>query len=185
MSLRTGCHTAWERIVSDKVTPHKQLLYKLRNRVQDWELGWRKSSCTPKQDPSAAGVQRTLNQPSVSEAPPPPSRPLISKPQISLERTRLPVFSGDMTQCYRWKTERTELELLGNPLRTAGVTRFHLLESLSEKVKRNLVLSSCVTTDEMFRRLNKAAKKAFSKATTGQRGSQPKSQPGACTACQP
>lgn len=40
--------SAWERTVSDKVTPYKQLLYKLRNRVQDWELGWRKSSRTPK-----------------------------------------------------------------------------------------------------------------------------------------
>lgn len=32
--------------------------------------------------------------------------------------------------------------------------RFHLLSSLSEKVKRDLVLSSCATTDEMFRRLD-------------------------------
>lgn len=146
--------SAWERIISDKVTHHNQLLYKLRNRARDWELGWRKSSRTPKQDPSGAGVQHIFNQPSVSETPPSPSTPIISKPQVSLERTRLPVFSGDMTEYYRWKTEWAELELLGNPLRTAGITRFHLLASLSEKMKRDLVLSSCATADEIFRRLD-------------------------------
>lgn len=129
------------------------MLYKLRNRARDWELGWRKSSCTPKQDPSGAGVH-TFNQPSVSETSSSPSTPIIAKPQVSLERTRLPVFSGDMTQYHPWKTEWAELELLGNPLRTAGVTRFHLLASLSEKVKRHLVLSSCATADEIFRCLH-------------------------------
>ncbi|XP_065152486.1 uncharacterized protein [Paramisgurnus dabryanus] len=76
------------------------------------------------------------------------------RPQISLERTRLPTFSGDMTDYYRWKAEWEELEQLGNPQRTAGVTRFHLLASLSDKVKKDLVLSSCASADEMFRRLS-------------------------------
>lgn len=140
--------SAWERIISDKVTPYKQLLYKLKNRARDWELDWRKSSFTPKQDPSGAHKQDAFSQPSASETLT-PNHSTIS-PQIHLERTRLPVFSGDMTEYYRWKTEWTELELLGNPLRTARVTRFHLLASLNEKVKRDLVLSSCAATDEMF-----------------------------------
>ncbi|XP_076129224.1 uncharacterized protein LOC143110221 [Alosa pseudoharengus] len=76
------------------------------------------------------------------------------RPQISLERTRLPTFSGDMTDYYRWKAEWEELEQLGNPQRTAGVTRFHLLASLSDRVKKDLVLSSCASADEMFRRLD-------------------------------
>lgn len=76
------------------------------------------------------------------------------RPQINLERTRLPMFSGDMTDYYRWKAEWEELEQLGNPQRTAGVTRFHLLSSLSDKVKKDLVLSSCAAADEMFRRLD-------------------------------
>lgn len=124
---------AWERIVSDKVTHHKQRLFKLRNRARDWELGWKISSRTPKREPSGSGVQKTLSQPTTPAALPSPSPPTILKPQISLERTRLPVFSGDMTDYYRWKAEWAELELLGNPLRTAAVTRFHLLASLSEK----------------------------------------------------
>ena len=76
------------------------------------------------------------------------------RPQISLERTRLPTFMGDMTDYYRWKAEWEELEQLGNPQRTAGVTRFHLLASLSDRVKKDLVLSSCASADEMFRRLD-------------------------------
>ena len=59
-----------------------------------------------------------------------------------------------MTDYYRWKAEWEELEQLGNPQRTAGVTRFHLLASLSDRVKRDLVLSSCASPDEMFRRLD-------------------------------
>ena len=37
------------------------------------------------------------------------------KPQISLERARLPTFSGDMRDYYRWKTEWEDLQDLGNP----------------------------------------------------------------------
>lgn len=91
-------------------------------------------------------MQHTFNQSSASATLPSSSTPIISKPRISLERTRLPV--------YRWKTEWAEIELLGNPLRIAGVTRFHLLASLGKKVKRDLVLSNCAMSDEMFRRLN-------------------------------
>lgn len=37
------------------------------------------------------------------------------KPQISLERARLPTFSGDIRDYYRWKTEWEDLQELGNP----------------------------------------------------------------------
>lgn len=56
-----------------------------------------------------------------------------------------------MTDYYQWKAE---LEQLGNPQRTAGVTRFHRLSSLSDRVKKDLVLSSCSSADEMFRCLD-------------------------------
>ncbi|KAF1380216.1 hypothetical protein PFLUV_G00184520 [Perca fluviatilis] len=75
------------------------------------------------------------------------------RPQIS-QRTCLPTFLGDITDYYRWKAEWEELEQLGNPQRTAGVTRFHLLASLSNRVKKDLVLSSCASADEMFRCLD-------------------------------
>lgn len=144
----------WERLVSDKVTHHKQTIFKLKSRARDWELNWKKLSRMPKLEPAAARIQQTVDQPNVLVASPSPSMQTISKPQISLERTRLPIFSGDMTDYYRWKAEWAELEQLGNPMRTAGVTRFHLLASLSERVKKDLVLSSCSSPEEMFKRLD-------------------------------
>lgn len=74
--------------------------------------------------------------------------------QISLERARLPTFFGDMRDYYRWKTEWEDLEELGNPQGVGCIKKFHLLNSLHEKVKKNLVLSSCESADDMFRLLD-------------------------------
>lgn len=52
------------------------------------------------------------------------------KPQISLERARLPNFSGDMRDYYRWKTEWEDLQELGNPQGAECIKKFHLLNSL-------------------------------------------------------
>ncbi|RXN38928.1 gag-pol fusion poly [Labeo rohita] len=76
------------------------------------------------------------------------------KPQISLERARLPTFSGDMRDYYRWKTEWEDLQELGNPQGAECIKKFHLLNSLHERVKKDLVLSSCGSADEMFRLLD-------------------------------
>lgn len=76
------------------------------------------------------------------------------KPQISLERARLPTFSGDMRDYYRWKSEWEDLQELGNPQGVECIKKFHLLNSLHEKVKKDLVLSSCGSADDMFRLLD-------------------------------
>lgn len=76
------------------------------------------------------------------------------KPLISLERAWLPVFSGDMQDYYRWKAEWEDLQQLGNPHGLENVRKFHLLGSLDGKVKRDLVLSSCGSADDVFRVLD-------------------------------
>lgn len=76
------------------------------------------------------------------------------KPLISLERARLPTFSGDMRDYYRWKAEWEDLQRLGNPHGLENVRRFHLLGSLEDKVKREFVLSSCRSADDVFRLLD-------------------------------
>lgn len=76
------------------------------------------------------------------------------RPLISLERARLPMFSGNMRDYYRWKAEWEDLQLLGNPHGLENVKKFHLLGSLDEKVKRDLVLSSCGSADDVFRLLD-------------------------------
>ena len=147
----------WETIVSEaKTTVYKQQLYNLGNRLHDWVQSWKKLKRTDELD---GGEEAAPAFPNFPHAPPqsiPGMNPGVYgfRPQISLERTRLPTFSGDMTDYYRWKAEWEELEQLGNPQRTAGVTRFHLLASLSDRVKKDLVLSSCASADEMFRRLD-------------------------------
>lgn len=73
------------------------------------------------------------------------------KPHIALERARLPMFSGNMRDYYHWKAEWEDLEKLENPYGLDNVRKFHLLGSLDEKVKRDLVLSSCGSTDDIFR----------------------------------
>lgn len=55
------------------------------------------------------------------------------KPQISLERARLPMFTGNMRDYYRWKAEWEDLQHLGNPHGLENVKKFHLLGSLDEK----------------------------------------------------
>lgn len=76
------------------------------------------------------------------------------KPLISLERARLPVFSGDMRDYYRWKAEWEDLQRLGNPHGLENVKKFHLLGSLDGKVKRDLVLSSYGSAADVFRVLD-------------------------------
>ena len=147
----------WETIVSEaKTTVYKQQLYNLGNRLHGWVRRWKKLKRTEELD---GGEEAAPAVPNFPDAPPqsiPGLHPGVYgfRPQISLERTRLPTFSGDMTDYYRWKAEWEELEQLGNPQRTAGVTRFHLLASLSDRAKKDLVLSSCASADEMFRRLD-------------------------------
>ncbi|CAL9690628.1 unnamed protein product [Knipowitschia caucasica] len=80
--------------------------------------------------------------------------PLSFKPQITLERARLPTFSGNMRDYYRWKAEWEDLQQLGNPHGLENVRKFHLLGSLDDRVKRDLVLSSCGSANDVFRLLD-------------------------------
>ncbi|XP_062390786.1 uncharacterized protein LOC134078694 [Sardina pilchardus] len=164
----------WEGLLSGaKTTAYKQQLYKLGNRLHDWVRSWQKLRRTGELNASDGELSDSGEEPRIPNGVPVPAEPVPVvpaspyappqnipdlhpgfRPQINLERTRLPMFSGDMTDYYRWKAEWEELEQLGNPRRTAGVTRFHLLASLSDRVKKDLVLSSCASADEMFRRLD-------------------------------
>lgn len=76
------------------------------------------------------------------------------RPLITLERARLPMFSGNKRDYYRWKTEWEDLQCLGNPHGLENMRKFHLLGSLDGEVKRDLVLSSCGSADEVFRLLD-------------------------------
>lgn len=59
-----------------------------------------------------------------------------------------------MRDYYRWKAEWDDLQQLGNPHGLENVRKFHLLGSLDDKVKRDLVLTSCGSADDVFRLLD-------------------------------
>lgn len=80
--------------------------------------------------------------------------PFHFKPQIMLERARLPTFFGNMRDYYRWKAEWEDLQQLGNPHGLENIKKFHLIGSLDDKVKRDLVLSSCGSATDVFRLLD-------------------------------
>ncbi|XP_063074450.1 uncharacterized protein LOC134464998 [Engraulis encrasicolus] len=74
----------WEHLIPGKSTSSKRLLYKLGNRLRDWEKKWKWSNCsTPKKASGGAGVQPTSNA-SSSEDAPPSDEPTPSKTQNSL-----------------------------------------------------------------------------------------------------
>lgn len=111
----------WEGLVSGtKTMVYKQQLYNLDNRLRDWAQSWTKlKSSKLDEEPTGAGMQPPLPSgtpvPNTSYAPPLSGMYPSFKTQISLERTRLPAFSGDMTEYYWWKAEWEELEQLRNP----------------------------------------------------------------------
>lgn len=77
------------------------------------------------------------------------------------------MFSGNMREYYRWKARWEDLEQLGNPQGVETVREFHLLASLDEKVKRDLVLSSCGSADDVFRLLANKNRTAYLQGSPG------------------
>lgn len=108
------------------------------------------------------GVSIISSRPPPRQSSPRPAQADSSlKPQISLQRARLPTFSGDMRDYYRWRSEWEDLQELGNPEGVECIAKFHLLNSLDEKVKKELVLTSCGSTKDIFKLLdNKYGNKA-------------------------
>lgn len=72
-------------------------------------------------------------------------------PRIALTPLSLPKFSGDRRSYWRWKSNWVTLQALAEPTGSPECKLFHLLDSISDAVKRELRLSHCRTADEVFR----------------------------------
>ncbi|KAK5862062.1 hypothetical protein PBY51_017494 [Eleginops maclovinus] len=72
-------------------------------------------------------------------------------PAIKLKPTVLPQFDGNKRNFYLWKKEWEALQKQGEPTGSREVRKFQLLDSLEEKVARDLRLSTYGTADEIFR----------------------------------
>lgn len=65
--------------------------------------------------------------------------------------TALPKFDGRKRNFYLWKKDWEALQKQGEPTGSKEVRKFQLLNSLEERVARDLRLSTYGTADEIFR----------------------------------
>ncbi|KAL4005116.1 hypothetical protein ACER0C_004829 [Sarotherodon galilaeus] len=72
---------------------------------------------------------------------------------IKLKATALPKFTGSQREFYRWRKEWEALQKQGEPTRSMEVKKFQLLNSLDDKVAKDLRLSTYTSADEIFREL--------------------------------
>ena len=70
---------------------------------------------------------------------------------IKLKATALPKFAGNRRGYHRWRQEWEALQRQGEPTGSKEVKKFQLLDSLDEKVARDLRLSTYSSSDEIFR----------------------------------
>ncbi|XP_048881457.1 uncharacterized protein LOC125748845 [Brienomyrus brachyistius] len=90
-------------------------------------------------------LQAKLEHNGSSDATLPPS------PAIKLRPTALPRFDGNRRNFYLWKKEWEALQKQGEPTGSKEVRKFQLLDSLEERVARELRLPTYGTADEIFR----------------------------------
>lgn len=72
-------------------------------------------------------------------------------PAIKLRPTALPKFDGKKRNFYLWKKDWEALQKQGEPTGSKEVKKFQLLDSLEERVAKDLRLSNYESTDEIFR----------------------------------
>lgn len=142
-----------KQAVSISTSPNRKLSFPVDNHIPISEVQ-HNPPIVPTY-PSYGGPPNAIStQLQVQGAPNMYSGPYHFKPQIMLERARLPTFSGNMRDYYRWKAEWEDLQQLGNPHGLENIRKFHLIGSLDDKVKRDLVLSSCGSATDVFRLLD-------------------------------
>ncbi|KAJ8278530.1 hypothetical protein GJAV_G00088610 [Gymnothorax javanicus] len=70
---------------------------------------------------------------------------------IRLKPTSLPKFTGIRRDFHRWKRDWEALQRQGEPIGSKEVKKFQLLDSLDEKMMRDLRLMTYNTADDIFR----------------------------------
>ncbi|XP_058503794.1 uncharacterized protein LOC131471311 [Solea solea] len=78
----------------------------------------------------------------------PPGRRAVAA--IKLKATALPKFAGNQRSYYRWRQEWEALQKQGEPTGSKEVKKFQLLDSLDEKMTKDLCLSTYNSSDDIF-----------------------------------
>ncbi|KAI3364096.1 hypothetical protein L3Q82_010928 [Scortum barcoo] len=84
----------------------------------------------------AASIKKDTGQESISV------RSIASVAAIKLKATALPKFAGNKRDYYRWRKEWEALQKQGEPTGSKEVKKFQRLDSLDEKVAKDLRLST-------------------------------------------
>ncbi|XP_059209564.1 uncharacterized protein LOC131988465 [Centropristis striata] len=85
---------------------------------------------------------------------PTPSYSQPSIPAIRLKPTALPKFTGNKRDFHRWRKDWEALQRQGEPTGSREVKKVQLLDSLDDKVTRDLRLTTYNTADDIFRVLS-------------------------------
>lgn len=72
-------------------------------------------------------------------------------PVVKLKPTSLPKFSGNMRDFYRWRKDWESLQKQGEPTGSAEVKKIQLLDSMDDKVTKDLRLSTYNGAEDIFR----------------------------------
>ena len=71
-------------------------------------------------------------------------------PAIRLKPTALPKFTGNKRDFHRWKKDWEALQKQGEPTGSSEVKKAQLLDSLEDKIRRDLRLTSYNTAEDIF-----------------------------------
>ncbi|CAJ1048211.1 uncharacterized protein LOC111583003%2C partial [Xyrichtys novacula] len=78
-----------------------------------------------------------------------PQQP-VTPPIIKIKPTSLPIFNGSKRDYHRWKKDWESLQRQGEPSGSPEVRKIQLLESVDDKIFKDLRLSTYTTANEMF-----------------------------------
>ncbi|XP_073732568.1 uncharacterized protein [Misgurnus anguillicaudatus] len=81
-----------------------------------------------------------------------PTGPRI--PVVKIKPTKLPTFSGCKRDFHRWRSDWESLQKQGEPTGSPEVKKIQLLDSVEEKIVKDLRLSTYSTADDVFRVLS-------------------------------
>ena len=77
--------------------------------------------------------------------------PIPATPIVRIKPTTLPIFNGCKREYHRWKKDWENLQRQGEPSGSAEVKKIQLLDSVDDKIAKDLRLSTYNTAEDIFR----------------------------------
>ncbi|XP_054861306.1 uncharacterized protein LOC129347620 [Amphiprion ocellaris] len=72
-------------------------------------------------------------------------------PMVRIQPITLPIFNGNKREYHRWRKDWESLQKQGEPSGSIEVKKIQLLESVDDKISKDLRLSTYTTANDMFR----------------------------------